>query len=219
MSRVTNEWPAWSTAKHFRRNQGYTLVTTGVVPLLTANPNRIGCIISAPNQDYGAQLSQSQFVHLADTSITGTKISYTVPAGVSASLRSAGQNVGGNVAVVSNVFLTRAGVTYTLAQLSSTSSSTVEMPLTAGDIVGISVSTVIPASVTDFWLGIIQTGSINRLMLSFNSTFATDQSINLYPGNRPLILWRDVVGDAITEDIYAHMATTQTTIGWWDFFY
>jgi len=219
MSAVMNGLPPWATAKHFRRNQGYTLVTTGIVQLLPANPNRIGCVISAPNQDYGAQLAQSQYAHLVDTSTAGTKISFTVPAGTSALLQFASQFMDVGTGLVSFLVITHGGIDYNITQFTSTQTWQGWIPLTGGDVVKIVVNVGVASSSCDYVLGIMQSNVNNRLMLSVNPSFANDQSINLYPGNRPLILWRDVVGDSITEDIYAHMATTQANIGWWDFFY
>jgi hypothetical protein len=56
-------------------------------------------------------------------------------------------------------------------------------------------------------------------MLSINSGIITDQAINLYPNNSPFVLWKEMIGDALTEDIYARMSSAQVNVGWIDFFY
>lgn len=209
----------WYRARHVRRAQYAVTVTSGGVLLLAANPGRIGCIISSPNIDGGTTSNNTQLASAQSTATTGVKQSFTIPGGSTYTLTAAGTTETTATGVVSNLQLVRSSVTYNLGTVTTTGVIAGPVPLNSGDILQWNVTTAIATAVNDYWLGLSSIGVTNRVTLGFNNPAAIDQGPVLYPLGPPLILWKDVVGDALTEDIYAIARASNVTIGVWDLFY
>lgn len=56
--------------------------------------------------------------------------------------------------------------------------------------------------------------SLNRYSVSFGSAAQLDVGYTMYPGNLPLTLTRDMIGESIEQDIHAIFETAGESIGY-----
>lgn len=211
--------PPWQYARHIRRNQLSVSVSSSSIPVLTANPNRIGAIFSLQPGVIVDNTIIPVYAQNVDTSTTGVKLSITIPGTHRMLFTGAGQFQDAVAGVITAVQIVHSGLTTNIAQLTSTQSFTGNIFVIGGDTIRLNVTTAQVASSYDMWIGVQDVIGGNYVTLSFQGQAVLQNGINIKQGDPPLILWKDVVGDAITEDVYGIAATGTSVLTVLDLFY
>jgi hypothetical protein len=203
---------------HTMRNQGNVAITTSSTQLVGPNPRRKALIISAPQPLTDSEKNASVLVKGADTSTTGVKASYTVPAASTATLVFASLNETTGTTVVAALELKRGANVYQLTSFTAVGTFEGTVPLSAGDIVQWDVTTAVALSVTDFVLAVELDQLDQYITVVLGSPAVLDGGVDIYPGASPLYLDFDTLGDSIREEVSAIASQSTTTIGFIDIF-
>ena len=197
--------------KLFRTQTAVSISSSDTV-LAGNNPRRYAIVVDSPAANVSPQLQESQLVHNVSTASTGVKLSYTVPAGVQAYLQSASffTTAGGPPTLALQVV--RGANTITLEQGTANFVQNLSFALLAGDTVQWNCTVLQAASTADLSLSIVQDQLAGHVTVSFVQPAVLGNGINLYPGDPPLVLLYDHVGDAIREEIHAIAASGTPTI-------
>jgi hypothetical protein len=140
-------------------------------------------------------------VHAASAVATGDVLSFTVPAGQNALLTSAGWTIAAGGTPTVGLTLVRGGVTFLVNVITVNQTQVMNLPLTSGDTVNMHVYVGAAATTIDAFLGISGGSSSGSVTLSFAGPAVLNQGLNIYPGNQPLVLTGDHIGQAFREDI------------------
>lgn len=200
------------------RDQRFVALGQTSVQLVGPNMRRKSVIISAPPALPDEQTNTGAFGSAVDTSTTGAKTNYTLPAGQQGILAGATFAETTGTGVVAALQVVRASVTYTLASYTTSGQYSGAFVLQAGDKVQWNVTTAIGASASDFTLSVALDQLSQRVTISFIGPAVVDQGINLAPGGMPLTLSAENIGDAITDPIYAIANAGSPSIGVIDLF-
>lgn len=201
-----------------RRDQRTVSVGTSSTQLLGPNPRRKGVVIAVNGDLLGNQANATQVASVVDTSTTGIKQSITLPGTQSGLCNGASAFSVAVSGVVSRLQLVRSAVTYTVMSVSTSGTYVGSLPLSAGDTLQWNVTTAQPASTTDYTISIVRQTLSSRVTISVNSPAVLDQGINVVTGADPLVLWEELLGDAITEGLYAIGAQGTIGVTVWDLF-
>lgn len=188
---------------NLRRHQSFPIIGASDSPLIGPNPARRALLIGSPVPTDTGAVSDSTLTSAADTSTTGVKSSYTVPAGVQATLRAATMDETMGTTVVAALQIHRGATVIALARFTKVGQWTAPVPLQAGDIVEWNVVTAVALSVTDFTIFVDRERVPLRVTLSFVGAAVLDVGINIYSGTLPLYLHDDMIGSSITEEVRA----------------
>jgi hypothetical protein len=199
------------------RDQRYYAVGQTSITIAGPNSRRKALIISSPKAFDDEQQNQSVVAGAVDTSTTGVKASYTVPAGQQAVLLSATFIETTGTGVVANVQVVRGATTYNLASY-TTAGYFGGFALLAGDVVQWNVTTAVAASVSDFTLSVGLDQLSPRVTISFTNPAVIDQGITLNPGTAPLQLSSVEYGDMLQDMVYAISFSGTQTIAVLDIF-
>lgn len=199
------------------RDQRYVTLSQSSKQLVGPNTRRKALIITAPSSPTDEANSTSTINGAVDTSTTGVKSNYTVPAGQLATLLGATFVETTGTGVVARVQVVRSGTTINLATF-TTSGYYGGFALLAGDVVQWNVTTAVGASVSDFTLSVAPEQLNGRVTISFIGPAVVDQGINLAPGGMPLVLSAEHYGDALQNEVYAIANAGSPTIGVVDIF-
>lgn len=200
------------------RDQRSTTLSQSSQQIAGPNGRRRALVITAPPSLANPETYTGDQQGGVSTATTGVKASYTVPAGLQATLDSATFVETTGTTVVSALQVVRGATTYTLASYTTAGAYTGKFPLQPGDKIQWNVTTAIAASVSDYTISVALDNASQRITVSFTSPAVLDQGINLQPGTLPLELGWDVYGDALTEPIYAVASAGSPTIGILDIF-
>lgn len=203
----------------YRRNQTVVNVTTAGVQIAGPNPERRKLLISSPAMLSASSPAVGAQGDNLDTSTIGVKLSYTVPAGVNATLTHLSWTLTAGAAPTIEWRLSRGGVVSTIQTGAANMLATPSLPLIPGDIVQLNVSVLGAASTVDAVIGVQLDPTSTRVTISFTGQAVLDQGINIYPGQLPLQLDNDVIGEAVTEAVFAVTALGTQTISVLDLFY
>lgn len=190
------------------------VVSVGLSSVKLAGPNmkRKALLIGAPIPNSAPFANASAAVAAADTSTGGVKLTYTVPAGRTATLTFASSSLVAGPAPTVTLQAILGGVTVTLAGGVVPQTFLDRVPLKAGDTVRWNVTVVQVASTTDFVLGIEEELPPVRVTLGFNGPAVLDQGITIYAGTLPLQLVDEFIGEGIREDVTAIASQAATNI-------
>jgi hypothetical protein len=200
-----------------RRIQGSTSVGTSSTQILGPNPGRLALIISAPQPVQDVQTQEDVLAGAVSTAAIGVKASFTVPAGVQATLQSATMVETTGTTVVAALQLVRAATTFNLISFTAAGTYNANLVLQAGDKIQWNVTTAVAASVCDFTIFISQDSPLQRVTVMFGDVATLDGGLDIYPGQAPLYLDATEYAQAITEAICCIGATGTATIGWIEF--
>lgn len=196
------------------RSQTFTALGTSDKTVLGPNPRRWALIISVSGPVGAQGKSDAAVAQAQSTAAAGIILTYTVPAGVTATLDVAGfvsDAVGGQVA---GLYVNRVGGVGNILFLQGTTQANFsgKLLLGPGDKVLWNVITPVAASTADFSLLLTLTPQSFRTTLSFIGPAIQDQGLTLYPGNKPIILLYDHIGQALREEIHAIAPQVGATI-------
>jgi hypothetical protein len=210
----------WQYAQHFRRDER-TVTATGInsVQLLAPNPNRIGAVISLYSGDFSPYVTYNLLTAGVDTSTAGAKQTTSIPSGNQGFLRSATFQETAATGVVASLQMFTGATWVEMQRFTTQGTWTGNMPFGASHQFRWNVITPQPASTADFILGVDVQSEIGTVTLSFQNPAVYSKGINLSPNAPPLVLWKDVVGDALTEGLYAVCNNNGFTASVWDLFY
>lgn len=189
------------TGPYLQRNQTFPIAGAGSSQLVGPNAKRRAIIVSAPLPTDTPFVNEGTASSAVDTSTTGIKSTYTVPAGVQAMLTSAFMFETTGTTAIAALQLVRAATTFNLAQFTGFGTVSANVPLQAGDVIQWRVTTAIALSVTDFTINVQRERVPRRITLSTNAAAALDVGITVYQGTLPLYLHDDMIGSAITNEI------------------
>lgn len=200
-------------------DQRFTSVAQSSVQIAGPNQRRWALIIGSPNANFTDVLNSSKTAQAVNTAGGGVKLSYTVPTGSQAQITAASFFETTGTGVVSALqYQPSGGAATNIAQFTTSGVFSTPFPLNSGDLIQWNVVTPIAASVSDFTLGITQTQGVGRVTIVTKIKAVQDQGQNLYPGQTPLLLLYDYLGNALREDWFAICAAGTATIPVWDFF-
>ena len=200
------------------RNQTFTVLGQTSKQIAGPNMRRKKILISSPPTLINPETNTGASAFHVDTSVGGIKVTYTVPAGVQATLQSATVGETTGTTVVSALQLVRGGNTLLLASFTGSGSFGAATPLQAGDVVQWNVTTAVALSFCDYTLNVVQDAANARITISFSGDAVLDQGITINPGQLPLDLSSEMYGEAIREPIFAIAASGSPTIGVLDIF-
>ncbi len=205
-------------ALHMRRSQTIVAVGTASTKLVGPNPHRRGLILSVAGAAASDHVNVTKFVKSADTSTLGIKLTYTCPAGARADITSFSQQtiIGTGMATLIDQVI--GGTSLQVGSLISSQTISGHFFLAAGDSVDLRVGQTVAGSTADLMINGSQFGAGGSVTLSVNSPAVLDSGIQLIAGGPPLILWHDVIGDALTEDLFAIADFGTVNVGVWDLF-
>jgi hypothetical protein len=187
----------------YQRDKRQFSVGTSDVTILGSNPRRRAILIGSPLPTDTPFLSDGTQTKGADTSTTGVKSSYTVPAATQATLLAAAMNETTGSTVVAALEWKRGANVYTLQSFTATGQWTAQLDLQAGDLIQWDVTTAVALSITDFVIAIRKERVPIRLTIQFGDAAVAEQGITLSPGTLPLYLHEDHIGSAIQEEVHA----------------
>jgi len=169
--------------------------------ILGPNPRRVGCIVGFVAPSGVQPVSVSRYWHSVDVSVTATLATYTVPAGVAVNLQMLFVNF--TVSLKFSLFLTRSSTTYTVYGPATGLNVNLQIfgQLVAGDVIFVQNSTT-GAATSDGGLIMTATPFEQSCNISVNKDSVGTSSLTLRTLQEPLILWRDVIGDALTEGLW-----------------
>ena len=199
------------------RDQRYYQLGQSSIQIAGPNSRRKALIITAPPSLVDEQLNVGAVNGAVDTSTTGVKSSYTVPAGQQAVLLVATFQETTGTGVVAAIQVVRGATTYNLASF-TTAGYFGGFALIAGDKVQWNVTTAVAASVSDFTISVGLDQLSQRITISFTTPAVIDQGLNLAPGTLPLQLVSEVYGDSLKETVTAIANAGSPTIGVLDIF-
>jgi len=188
-------------------------VTASSQRLLSSTEKRFGLLIGAPAGLGNDLQPQSILFPNASTGAVGTIGTYTVPAQSTAVIQSAivGSHTGTGAGVALQI--NRGGTILNL--IASTVAWAFQGPvsLLAGDIVTFSCYTAVASSTCDITLSLLVGPLTGRVTLGFRGPAVLDQGLTLHPGQDPLLLLADHIGQAIREDVSIIGAIAGVQIG------
>lgn len=203
---------------HMLRQQTTVTVGTSSTQIAGPNPRRKGLVIGAPPVQADPGSAQTVIAHAVDTSTTGVKLSYTVPAGQSAVMTSAYMNETTGTTVIATLELKRGATVLGLQAITKNGVINGPIPLQAGDIIQWDVTFAVAASITEFAIGVSLDVGTTRITIGLWDTVVLDQGINLYPGTLPFAMWHHEYGDALHEAISAITQAGSISVTVVDFF-
>jgi hypothetical protein len=186
-----------------QRDQRTVTVGTTDVVLLGPNVKRRALLIGAPIPPDTQSVNEGTLTSAADTSTTGVKSTYTVPAGVQAVLTSATMFGTTGSTQVAALQLVRGATTVNLFSATGAGTWTGVVPLQTGDVINWRCTTAVGASVTDFSINVQRDRLNTRITISLIGTAVAEQGLTLSPGTLPLYLHEDHIGTAIQHEIHA----------------
>lgn len=175
--------------RHFTVSVG--TASQDVVP---PNPSRFALMLSVAAPNDTPLISDGTLTSGADTSTTGVKSSYVVPAGVQARLKSATMFETTGTTVVSRLQIVRGGTTYNLATITNNGSWIGDIPLQAGDTVQWNVTTAVALSVTDYTINVDRERVPARVTVNLVEAAVLGSGIDIIAGNVPVVLSRNEHG-------------------------
>jgi hypothetical protein len=189
--------------KALQLDQSFASVGTSDTKLVGPNTKRRALLIGAPIPTDTPVVNDSTLTSGADTSTTGVKSSYTVPAGVQATLLSATMNETTGTTVVAQLQIHRGATVIALQIFTKVGVYSAPADLQAGDIIEWNVTTAVALSVTDFTIFASRERVPPRVTLSFVGAPTAEQGLTLSPGTLPLYLHDDHIGSAIQREVRA----------------
>jgi hypothetical protein len=199
----------------------YTVdVDTAGVQLCGPNEGRRGLVVSMQSADWMESFAETPLARNVDTSTTGIKLSYTVPNSFHGKLYAGSVFSNTGSAIVSALQMVRSGLTYNLGTVAGSGIVTPTVVLKGSDTVQWNVTTAIGASTADFMLSLEDRNNAGTVTLTLKPVVSADQDhyIQIQSGNLPLVLTREVIGDALRGVIYAVSYLRTEHVGVWDFF-
>lgn len=187
--------------KNIFRDQRIINPTTSDGPFMGSNGRRRMLIISCPAPVDTPYTSDNSLANNVSTATLGIKLTYTVPAGVQATLTSATVAADVGTGVVSNLQLVRGAQTYNLAQYTTQGQFLGNLPLQAGDVIQWFVLTPIAASSSDFTINVQRNVVPGYVSVSFKGPAVLGEGLNLYAGGTPVILLPEDVAQGVREEI------------------
>lgn len=203
-----------STIPDLLRDQSSPTITNADSKLIGPNEKRVALIISSPVPLNSGSVDDTVLTSAASTTTTGVKSTYTVPAGVQATLVSASfLQISGVAGVICALQIIR-GATITVVQFTNSGTFLGSIPLIAGDVVQWNCTTLVNPSTSDFTIGIIRERGPARITLNVQGPAVLDAGINLYAGNAPLYLTAQRLGKGLREEIraIASVASLQVSV-------
>jgi hypothetical protein len=190
------------TQFRYKRDQRTVTVTTSGVQIAGSNPRRKKLILSAPAYDVASGLNQGAVGSGLNGAATGVRLSYTVPASVQATGLSATlANITGGAPTVS-LQIVRGATTYFLGSFTTQQQLNLPVPLQAGDVIQWNVTTAVGGSTFDATLGVQLDPHSLRITVSALAIPTLDSGLNIYPGLTPQYLDADIMGSALTEQLF-----------------
>lgn len=205
--------------KGLRRDARSVSVATASTILAGPNLNRYALLIGCPPPAVGAIVSDGTLTSNADTSSTGVKSTYTVPAGAQAYLTSATANstaVGGQTSALQ---LVRGATVIKVTEIFTGGTVALRIPLQAADVVRWNVTGAVALSTSDYLIAIERDIAETRVTLALAGPAVLDAGINLYAGGPPVLLCYDQLGTALHEDVFGIATPAAATIGIVDVFW
>lgn len=184
-----------------RRNEYQVALSAAAFQVLSPNPRRVGCILGFNMQNGVQPNSDTQLWHNVDVSVAATLATLTVPNGYWVETLDYAVNFG--VSLKFTITIQRGATVYSVyGPVSGTNvNGQLYTPLIAGDIIQL-VNSTTGATTSDGMLAMKSIPLEQSCNIWFSGKPTSSQGITIRSNNEPVLLWRDVVGDAISEGCY-----------------